>query len=318
MKKFARQRTLIFLLAIISVAATSLSPTFAANYTLSLALRQSPSVNNSLLTLYGAVRPARKNLTVSLEVKFAKHWKSTSFSAKTSPSGTWKVEATATALKARVEYRAYFQLNGKRIYSPTRPILIRQIPEISQADPTALISLTGPGGRIHGMDISRWQHPNDELIDFAKMYSRGIRFVMIKGADTHDRADAQALKYSLLDRNAAQAAGIYTGFYYYAYLPDTTDPVEIIRDANAQAQKAIWRLATLGGYTKRDLPLALDLENNCVRIGNTGKCSKYAARSDVTLWATTWLAAVAKKTGRLPFFYSYPNFLETALPAGFW
>ena len=44
-----------------------------------------------------------------------------------------------------------------------------------------------------------------------------------------------------MDHHAAQAAGIYTGFYHYAYLPDVTDEEGIKRDALAQAQKVVWR-----------------------------------------------------------------------------
>ncbi|MEI9907081.1 MAG: GH25 family lysozyme [Actinomycetota bacterium] len=100
-----------------------------------------------------------------------------------------------------------------------------------------MIAESGPGGRIAGMDISRWQHPKDAPIDFTKMYTAGIRFVMIKASDTKDVNDAMALKYLLMDRDAAQAAGIYTGFYYYATLPDTTSESVVIADAQAQAQK---------------------------------------------------------------------------------
>ena len=79
------------------------------------------------------------------------------------------------------------------------------------------------------------------------MYDAGIRFVMIKASDTRDTADALALKYLVMDRNAAQAAGIYTGFYHYTILPDVTEDDAIIRDATAQAQKALWRLASVQG-----------------------------------------------------------------------
>ena len=172
------------------------------------------------------------------------------------------------------------------------------------------IVAAGPGDHIHGMDLSYWQHPSGSSIDFKKMYAAGIRFVMIKGADAHDAADAQAFKYLKIDRPAAQAARLYTGFYYYAYLPDSTDSAYIVKDATAQAQKVIWRLAALGGYNMRDLPVSLDLENNCVRTGATGNCSRYMSRANVTLWAKTWLAAVTAKTLKKPFIYSYANFLE--------
>ena len=172
------------------------------------------------------------------------------------------------------------------------------------------IIAAGPGDHIHGMDLSYWQHPSGSTIDFKKMYAAGIRFVMIKGADAHDAADAQAYKYLKIDRPAAQAARLYTGFYYYAYLPDSTDATYIVKDATAQAQKVIWRLAAIGGYNYRDLPVSLDLENNCVREAANGNCSKYMSRENVTLWAKTWLATVTAKTLKKPFIYSFANFLE--------
>jgi GH25 family lysozyme M1 (1,4-beta-N-acetylmuramidase) len=179
------------------------------------------------------------------------------------------------------------------------------------AGPLQLVT-TGPGNRIHGVDISKWQHPYDKPINFAKMAKAGVRFVIIKGSDSQVPADVLAKKYLIADRTAAQAAGLYTGFYYFSYLPDTTKKAEIIADAKAQAQKTIWRLGEIGGYTEQDLPVALDLETNCVRI-ISGVCKKYASRANVSLWAKTWLAEVEAKTNRKPFVYSYPSFLQNAM-----
>jgi len=176
----------------------------------------------------------------------------------------------------------------------------------------AKIDALGPGTRIHGMDISYYQHPGNAAINFKKMYAAGIRFVIIKGGDSNDPYDAQAVKYMVPDRLAAQAANMYTSFYYYAYLPNASDKATVIRDAKAQAQKVIWRIASLGGYGKRDLPVALDLENNCI-LFSAGGCARYATMANVTLWAQTWLDTVAAATGRKPFVYSYPQFLETAM-----
>jgi len=178
------------------------------------------------------------------------------------------------------------------------------------AAPLALVT-SGPGNRIHGVDISKWQHPYDKPINFTKMANAGIRFVMIKGSDSNPIADMTAKRYLKMDRTAAQAAGLYTGFYYFAYLPDTTVKAEIIADAKTQAQKVIWRLGEIGGYTEQDLPVALDLETNCVRR-ISGVCQKYASRAHVSLWAKAWLEEVTLKTKRLPFVYSYPNFLQSA------
>ncbi len=289
------------------------SPASAVTSTLSMNLRQTPSASEVLMTLYGNLKPTKTGTLVKIQVDTDGKWVTTRFSTKVSKVGTWRVTALATALEAKVRYRAVAVVAGKNIYSPIRGIEIKQLPEITNADPALFIDLLGPGGRIHGADISRWQHPNEAQIDFTKMYAAGLRFVFIKASDTRDTADQLALKYVAMDHNAAQAAGIYTGFYHYAVLPDVTDPEDIKKDALAQAQKVVWRLASLGGYGERDLPYALDLENKCVRLSTSGACQKYATRSAVTLWATTFLASVKEKTGRTPLLYSYANFLESSM-----
>jgi GH25 family lysozyme M1 (1,4-beta-N-acetylmuramidase) len=190
---------------------------------------------------------------------------------------------------------------------------VKQQPEFSNNDPAQFIDLTGPGGRIHGADISRWQHPNGKPINFNKMHDAGVAFVMIKASDSRDDADQLAAKYVKMDRTGAQAAGIYTGFYHYAILPDVTAPSAIIKDAQVQAQKVIWRIASLGGYNEMDLPVALDIENNCVRLSSTKVCKKSATRSAATLWSKTFLKTIKEKTGRTPLIYSSPYFLENSL-----
>ncbi len=305
-------RPLITLLTI-SLIGFGLPSASASTPQLSLTLRQTPSTSEALLTFYGTIKPAKSGVTVDIQIRNAGSWKPTRFKSKTTKAGTWKVTALATAIDSKVAYRAAALTGGKKIYSPTRSITISQVAQISQTDPSLVIAGLGPGGRIHGADISRWQHPNDKQIDFVKMYEAGLRFVMIKASDTRDDADALTLKYLVMDHNAAQAAGIYTGFYHYAILPDVSDDDGIIRDATAQAQKAIWRLASIGGYTQRDLPYALDLENKCVRVSASGACAKYATRSQVTLWAKVFLKTLKEKTGKVPILYSYPNFLESSM-----
>ncbi len=54
------------------------------------------------------------------------------------------------------------------------------------------LNLNGPGGRIHGADISRWQHPNGKPINFIKMHDAGVAFVMVKASDSRDDADQLA------------------------------------------------------------------------------------------------------------------------------
>jgi GH25 family lysozyme M1 (1,4-beta-N-acetylmuramidase) len=144
------------------------------------------------------------------------------------------------------------------------------------------------------------------------MFNSGVRFVMIKASDGKDKSDIDARKWFSIDMDGAQAAGLYTGFYHYAYLPNSTDEATVILEAQTQAQKAIWRLASVGGYNDRSLPYALDIENNCVQTSGA-KCIKYTSKKLVTLFATTWLNTVKSATGRTPMIYSYSQFLENAM-----
>jgi GH25 family lysozyme M1 (1,4-beta-N-acetylmuramidase) len=285
----------------------------AATSKLSMTVKQTPNVIEPLLTFYGSLTPKKSGVIIKIQSNIDGKWSDTRFSTKTTKLGTWKLETVVTAQDSVITYRAKTTVGSKVIYSTNKKITVKPAAQISETDPVVAVEALGPGGRIHGVDISRWQHPYGKLIDFTKMYSAGIRFAMIKASDTRDEADALALKYLLIDRPAAQAAGIYTGFYHYAVLPNTSDRAAIIRDATAQAQKVIWRVSAIGGLTARDLPYALDLENNCVRVGSNGGCAAYASRSSVTLWAETFMEILTEKLGRKPIFYSYPSFLEGAM-----
>ena len=309
-----KNKLIAIVLGIATVALASSLPTaVAATSKLSLIVKQTPNVIEPLLTFYGALTPKKSGLVVRIQSEINGKWSDTRFSTKTTKLGTWKLEAVVTAQNSVIKYRAKTSVGNTVFYSTSKQITVKPAAQISVTDPVIAVEALGPGGRIHGVDISRWQHPYGKLIDFEKMYSAGIRFAMIKASDTRDEADALALKYLLIDRPAAQAAGIYTGFYHYAVLPNTSDQAAIIRDATAQAQKVIWRISAIGGLTPRDLPYALDLENNCVKVGSNGGCAAYASKKSVTLWAETFMEILSEKLGRKPIFYSYPSFLEGAM-----
>lgn len=307
MKRIATLLALSLALISFQTVATS-----AAQSKLTMTLKQTPGGPEPIVTLYGSIKPAKSGIKITVQIQLNGKWQDTRFSTKTAKVGTWQVVAVATALDADVKYRAKAFIAKKNVYSNIRAITVRAVPEISDASSLAMIDQFGPGGRIHGADISRWQHPNDAPIDFEKAHSAGLRFVFIKASDTRDDADALSLKYVIMDRSAAQAAGLYTGFYHYAVLPDVKTNEQVVLDAQTQAQKALWRLGALGGYNERDLPYALDLENNCVAL--SGKtCTRYLPKSQITLWAKTFLQIIKDKTGRTPILYSYPSFLEGAM-----
>jgi len=287
--------------------------TYAAPSELSMTVKQTPNAIEPRVTLYGTLKPNKSGATVTIEIEKNGAWSPTKFTTQVTRAGTWKVVKPAASFDSKVRYRAVALVNKKSVKSPMRTVALEKSDGSGVSDPALFIDLVGPGGRIHGADVSRWQHPNDAKIDFVKMYENGLRFVFIKASDTTEKGDALSLKYAAMDHNAAQAAGIFTGFYHYAYLPDVTDEEGIKRDALAQAQKVVWRLASLGGYGEKDLPYALDLENKCVRYSASGACLKNATRTAVTLWATTFLASLKEKTGKTPILYSYASFLEGSM-----
>ena len=189
-------------------------------------------------------------------------------------------------------------------------------PSSAWADETPSISAPT---HVLGLDISRYQHsPNSKpskanSIDFTTMYGAGVRFVYINGGNTIAKADALAAGYYNKDRPAAQAAGIFTGFYYYAHMPNSRASSIVIRNAHNQASKVIARVAAQGGLNSLDLPIALDLETSCVRQTAFGICLRKMNKTLMTQWATTWLADIKHATGRTPLIYSYLSFLTTEI-----
>lgn len=307
----------LYLLIALTVFSTGLTP--AANgatskTSLTFHVESTPNAGESLVTFYGQIKPAAKG-KISIQSFDGITWKDTPLKVTASSSGAWKITTVATAVKAEGQYRAHVLVGKKKTISKAANFKVDNSKTFLTTDALFITDKTSKltGGRIQGSDVSRWQHPNDQPIDFKKMFDAGMRFVLIKGSDAQEKADIETMRWLVGDRNAAQAAGLYTGMYHFAYLPNSTDEAYVIRDAKAQAQKVIWRLASLGGYNERDLPLALDLENNCVKKSSNGNCIKTMPRSLVTLWAETWLQTVEEKTGRKPFLYSYAQFLEMAM-----
>lgn len=284
-----------------------------AKTSISFEVQSTPNAGESLVTFYGQVKPAAKG-SIVISSFDGVAWKVTSLKTTSTSSGLWRITTVATAIKAEGQYKATVTIGKKKTLSKPANFKVDNSKTFADSNALFITAETSKltGGRIQGSDVSRWQHPNDKPIDFKKMFDAGMRFVLIKASDAQEAADIETMTWLVGDRNAAQAAGLYTGMYHFAYLPNSEDSEYVIRDAKAQAQKVIWRLASLGGYNERDLPLALDLENNCVKKNKSGVCIKTMSRSMVTLWAETWLKTIEEKTGRKPFLYSYSQFLEGA------
>ena len=111
--------------------------------------------------------------------------------------------------------------------------------------------------------------------------AQGVRFAVIKAGDTSRSAHAEAGYWYWRDKRAAKRAGVLVGAYYYA--TPTSDRRRVVRDARAQARKAVARVG--GRLRPGHLPLALDLETEATRLG----------KADLTRWSIAWLRTVEKR-----------------------
>lgn len=98
------------------------------------------------------------------------------------------------------------------------------------------------------IDVSSYQHPTDQPIDWGRVKAAGVSAVMIKSS--------QGMGTSLVndwcerDSEGAKAAGIDVGHYHYA--------IPTVGDADAQADRAFGLIKPIEGV----LGLALDLETH--------------------------------------------------------
>ena len=279
--------------------------------------------------LSGKVSPVRAGVVVQRQRLLNGSWQ-TLGSAKTNKKGVWTMTVTAPNTAQTIVYRVVAPRSKTAVVtsarvtvqvkaasaqpstSPTPEATPAPTPTPTPTDtatatptPSPTIDALGLGGRILGTDISRWQHPGGQPIDFVKMYNAGARYVFIKASDG-DAIEGNGLGHGnasvwfRVDRDAAQAAGLLTGFYHFAQLPSSNDPAVIIRSARLQADLAIGRLAQAGGYNAKDLPYVFDLE-----VAPSG-----VSRASITLFSKTWLDEMERRTGKRPIVYASPSYLE--------
>ena len=199
--------------------------------------------------------------------------------------------------------------------SPTSTPVTTTISPVAPSQPGLPSSLkpSGPGGRIFGLDISRYQHSPTTPINFAKMASAGVSFLWINGGNTLSDADSLAASYYEADRPAAQAQGIYTGFYYYVHLPNSTKRSVIIANADNQANKVINRINADGGLDNLDMPVALDIESTCTKTIVFGICTKHMSTANTVAWVRKWVNDLHAATGHNPVIYSFLSLLHGSL-----
>ncbi len=163
----------------------------------------------------------------------------------------------------------------------------------------------GPGDRILGTDISRWQHSGNRLIDFVKMYDAGARFIFIKGTDSHPLGAGPAKYWSSIDFPAAREAGLLTGIYHAALIPRGISADAAFGAGQQQADLPIDHLNSLGGLVPGVLPIVLDIESFSRPSGTS--------TAVVTNFSLGFVARVKERTGKNAIIYSNLNFIKNYL-----
>ncbi len=154
----------------------------------------------------------------------------------------------------------------------------------------------GVAGNINGIDVSMWNTaPNYPLLR-----QSGAQFAFIKASEFSHGSEGYAASHFTNTKPAVVAAGIIPGSYQYA--KPTSVVADVVADATRQAQAMVARVGVPG---PNELPPVLDLEYNATSLNKT----------QMTLWAITWLNTVKGLIGRDPILYSYTNFMRTRLNA---
>jgi len=239
------------------------------------------------ITLSGKTTGGLKGSKVKIQIKQGKKWKTVKTVKSKKKGGKWSAKITAPASTPALSIRAI---------SGSKKTKVQSTAVVAPLN----LAAVGPGSRILGVDLSRWQNIG-EALDFNRMAAAGVAYAFIKGSDGLASEDVLAIPHVTAWAPAAKAAGILVGYYHFARIPVTADPNVIVADAQAQAAQAAARLAGLGGYDDRTMPYVLDVENVDPTISD----------EMVTLWTFTWLDAMQGATGRAPIMYSYRNFLST-------
>jgi len=276
------------------------------------------------VTVSGTYLYAGNAISVDVQYLLADVWTSAAQDTPTARNGQWTKRITLPAAAGPYSLRAVATTSRGTALSEAGTITV--LPP-----PPSPIDALGPGtpSRIWGVDVARYQFQTDKCsatgknINWVTAYSAGLRFAFIKASDGRTVStdgcalspDGKARKWALLTHNDAQNAGIFTGFYHFPAMPDTTgtanNPAILMADARQEAIQAAARLAEVGGYSTMDLPYVLDVESD--GIAGSGIADKSTPAS-VMLWVKTWLQEMQARTGRMPILYSAPVELNQWTP----
>ena len=132
-----------------------------------------------------------------------------------------------------------------------------------------------------GVDVSKWQHPSPNSIDWKTAAEGGKEFTFIKATE----GTSPGNEHLDNDVEGARAAGMHIGLYHKA---------RPAMDATAQADAFAEAVLDVGG---EQLPPVLDFELE------EGKNAEQLAT-----WVQEFMDRLEDKTGRTPIMYTYKSF----------
>ncbi len=197
------------------------TPADAATRSVRIAKVPVAIVAGQTVTITGNTTGGLKGAKVTVQIATGGRWKTVKVVKSNRKNGAWTATFKAPKSTPKMWIRA---LSGTKRSALQKTAVIAPLN----------IAAVGPGGRILGLDMSRWQDAGTP-IDFNRMAAAGIGFAFIKGSDGKASEDALAIPLAATWAPAAKAAGILVGYYHRAAIPVTTDPAVMIADAQAQA-----------------------------------------------------------------------------------
>ncbi|WP_182345715.1 glycoside hydrolase family 25 protein [Tomitella gaofuii] len=143
----------------------------------------------------------------------------------------------------------------------------------------------GTAAAEQGVDVSSWQHPGGQGINWFSVRGSGQQFAMVKATEGLYYVNPFFVQDSL----GIRAAGLARGTYHYADV--TADPV---------AQAAFYSTVVLGQNGPLDLPPVIDLED-----------ARGQSAQHIIGWLHAYLDTVQALTGRQPMIYTGAWFWRT-------
>ncbi|MDP9324961.1 MAG: hypothetical protein M3O87_00300, partial [Candidatus Dormibacteraeota bacterium] len=144
-------------------------------------------------------------------------------------------------------------------------------------------SVAFPALAENGPDVSSWQHPNGQGINWSSVHTDGHSFAIVKATESTSYTNP----YFAGDWSAIKANAMYRGAYHFARPADSSG-----------AAQANYFLSVVGNTSEGgDLPPALDLE-----------VSDGLSPSALVAWTQSFVQTIEAGTGRKPLIYSYPSF----------